>query len=203
MWPPKRKVSMCFFAKVGHHVLKSNNGVRHFWPKFQGVCQDLQRFCMDLQGFCSHFQGFSQIFRYFVRIFDESKLLRVHLHPMQPCLLHLWVQWNMKTTALFVQVYYYTSMYLVWDIPKIYVWRTVGHVQNSYEEIYVQNGNPCSPRKKLTRLLKKSEMWNRNPNFRLRYRFQLHHLKDLAPTRVQIIQNWLGSRSGCAVLFEF
>jgi len=131
MWPPKRKVSMCFFAKVGHHVLKSNNGVRHFWPKFQGVCQDLQRFCMDLQGFCSHFQGYAQIFRYFVRIFDESKLLGVRLHPMQPCLLHLWVQWNMKTTALFVQVYYYTSMYLVWDIPKIYVWRTVGHVQNS------------------------------------------------------------------------
>ena len=56
---------------------------------------------------------------------------------------------------------------------------------------------------KFTRLLKKSEMWNRNPNFRLRYRFQLHHLKDLGPTRVQIIQNWLGSRSRCAVLVDF
>jgi len=57
--------------------------------------------------------------------------LIVRLQPVQLCLLHLWVHWKMKTTALFVQVYFYTSMYLVWDIPKWYVWRTVGHVQYS------------------------------------------------------------------------
>jgi len=85
------------------------------WRRVTG----LMHFC------CSH--------TYYVAATMTSVLvsLIVRLQPVQLCLLHLWVQWKMKTTALFVQVYYYTSMYLVWDIPKLYVWRTVGHVQNS------------------------------------------------------------------------
>jgi len=139
-----------------------------------------------------------------------TRATSLRLQPVQLCLLHLWVQWKVKTTALFVQVCCYTSMYLVWDISKWYVWRTVGHVQNSlWNPGLHTRGNLCpkwqsvhAPQNVNTPAQKIKDV-EPEPKFQARYRFQLHHLKDLAPSRVQIIQNWLGSRSGCAVLVEF
>jgi len=39
----QKKVFMCFHVNLGHHFLKSNNVGRHFYPDFQGICQDFRQ----------------------------------------------------------------------------------------------------------------------------------------------------------------
>jgi len=39
----QKKVFMCFYANLGRHFLKSYNIGHHFYPHFQGFCQDFQQ----------------------------------------------------------------------------------------------------------------------------------------------------------------
>ena len=52
-------------------------------------------------------------------------------------------------------------------------------------------GNPSLSPNKLTKLSHKLELWNRNPNFRVR--LQIHYLKVFAPAPALITQNCLRS----------
>jgi len=78
---PKKMVFTCFSANLGRHFLKSNNVGSHFAQVFR----DFSKIFRD---FVRIFRDFANIFRDFARIFNKSKLLGVHLHPLNPRLLH-------------------------------------------------------------------------------------------------------------------
>jgi len=85
----KERSSCVFLQRLGIMFWSPTTVCAIFDQHFREFVKIFRDFAWIFRDFAHIFKDFAQTFRYFVRIFDESKLLGVRLHPMQPCLLHL------------------------------------------------------------------------------------------------------------------